>query len=66
MIVIWGGGYAFQKTYVRDTTTDFNDPVAVAKSEALKYDWTSNGYVGPMFLYMFYGFFDGKTASVAK
>jgi len=24
-------------------------------------DWTSNGYVGPMFLYMFYGFYDGTS-----
>lgn len=42
---IWGGGYAFQKQYTRESvqaTKDFND----------------SGYVGPMFLYMFYGFYD--------
>ncbi|CZR62278.1 probable DUF895 domain membrane protein [Phialocephala subalpina] len=43
-MVIWGGGYAFQKQYTRaDTSSD---------------DWTSSGYVGPMFLYIFYGMYD--------
>ncbi|PKY06933.1 DUF895 domain membrane protein [Aspergillus campestris IBT 28561] len=41
----WGGGYAFQKGYTRETV------------EATK-DWTDSGYVGPMFLYIFYGFYD--------
>lgn len=44
---IWGGGYAFQVRYTR----------ASAKLGHL-YDWTDDGYIGPMFLYMFYGFFD--------
>lgn len=42
---IWGGGYVFQKQYTRATVkadTDFMD----------------SGYIGPMFLYMFYGFYD--------
>jgi hypothetical protein len=48
---IWGGGYAFQKGYTRADV----DP----KSGTLKpLDWTSSGYIGPMFLYMFYGFYD--------
>ena len=48
-MVIWGGGYAWQKGYTRpDTEAD----------AYVKMDWTSNGYVGPMFLFMFYGFFD--------
>lgn len=42
---IWGGGYAFQKQYTRETV------------KATK-DFTDSGYVGPMFLYMFYGFYD--------
>ncbi len=43
-MVIWGGGYAFQKQYTRaDTTAD---------------DWSSSGYAGPMFLYAFYGMYD--------
>jgi hypothetical protein len=46
---IWGGGYAFQKRYTRSE----------ASAEGyVKMDWTSHGYIGPMFLYMFYGFFD--------
>ncbi|KUJ16810.1 DUF895 domain membrane protein [Mollisia scopiformis] len=43
-LVIYGGGYAFQKQYTRaDTSAD---------------DWSSSNYVGPMFLYIFYGMFD--------
>ncbi len=48
-MVIWGGGYAWQKGYTRADTT----PKTVVKM-----DWTDSGYVGPMFLFMFYGFFD--------
>jgi hypothetical protein len=42
---VWGGGYVFQKQYTRD-----NNPK--------KYDWGSDGYIGPMFLYVAYGFYD--------
>ncbi|KAF2157226.1 hypothetical protein K461DRAFT_273370 [Myriangium duriaei CBS 260.36] len=48
-MVIWGGGYAFQKGYTREETT--------AKGYVKK-DWTSSGYVGGMFLYIFYGMYD--------
>jgi hypothetical protein len=48
-MAIWGGGYAFQKTYTRDETS--------AKDFLVK-DWAHSGYIGPMFLYMFYGFYD--------
>lgn len=44
---IWGGGYAFQRTYTRN-------------SESPNMDWSSSGYAGPMFLYMFYGFYDAS------
>jgi H+/Cl- antiporter ClcA len=43
-MVIWGGGYAFQKQYTR--------------ADVGTADWTSSEYVGPMFLYIFYGLFD--------
>jgi hypothetical protein len=46
---VWGGGYVFQKKYTRED-------VALESHNA--YDWTSAGYVGPMFLYIFYGFYD--------
>ncbi|KAK3315823.1 major facilitator superfamily domain-containing protein [Apodospora peruviana] len=47
---IWGGGYAFEKQYTRES---------VAEGSGFKpADWTTPGYVGPMFLYMFYGFYD--------
>lgn len=42
---VWGGGYAFQRKYTREDT-------------ATTYDWTTPGYVGPMFLYIAYGFYD--------
>jgi MFS family permease len=48
-MAIWGGGYAFQRGFTRDSQ---------ALDDADKYDFTSHGYIGPMFLYFFYGFFD--------
>ncbi|MCJ1356723.1 MAG: hypothetical protein MMC33_006718 [Icmadophila ericetorum] len=48
-MAIWGGGYAWQKQYTRAT---------IAIPGYVKDDWTTDGYVGPMFLYMFYGFYD--------
>ncbi|PGH18722.1 hypothetical protein AJ80_04375 [Polytolypa hystricis UAMH7299] len=45
---IWGGGYVFQKGYTRaDITPD-----------SPRMDFKDSGYIGPMFLYMFYGFYD--------
>ena len=50
--VIWGGGYAWQKKQV---TREETENLAYDR-----YDWTDGGenYIGPMFLYMFYGFYD--------
>ncbi|EOD47484.1 putative duf895 domain membrane protein [Neofusicoccum parvum] len=48
-MAIWGGGYAFQKTYTRADTTAADFHVQ---------DWTESSYIGHMFLYMFYGFYD--------
>jgi hypothetical protein len=45
---VWGGGYAFQKMYTWEGTIGSN----------LQYDWTLEGFVGPMFLYISYGFYD--------
>ncbi|KAF1934971.1 MFS general substrate transporter [Clathrospora elynae] len=42
---VWGGGYVFQNKYTRS-------------SSAHPYDWTDDGYLGPMFLYIAYGFYD--------
>jgi len=57
-MVVWGGGYAFQKGYTRAevnvgvaTPDDLSDDYAT-------YDWTDDGYIGPMFLYIFYGMYD--------
>ncbi|KAL4913174.1 major facilitator superfamily domain-containing protein [Aspergillus aurantiobrunneus] len=49
---VWGGGYAFQRTYTREN------------SERNK-DWTDSGFVGPMFMYMFYGFYDAAFQTCA-
>ena len=51
-MAIWGGGYAWQKKYTRAQTS---------ADDFVSMDWVDNGYVGPMFLFMFYGFFDGKS-----
>ncbi|KAJ6084136.1 hypothetical protein N7486_010936 [Penicillium sp. IBT 16267x] len=48
-MAIWGGGYAYEKTYTRAT---------VKNKDFTPTDWTTDGYVGPMFLYIFYGFYD--------
>ncbi|KAF1999988.1 MFS general substrate transporter [Amniculicola lignicola CBS 123094] len=48
IMAVWGGGYAFQKTYTR----------ATVKPEADRMDWTHDGYGGPFVLYMLYGFTD--------
>lgn len=48
-MAIWEGGYAWQKRYTRED---------IAEGSLEVKDWDSSGYVGPMFLYMFYGFYD--------
>ncbi|KAL4784274.1 major facilitator superfamily domain-containing protein [Aspergillus varians] len=50
---VWGGGYAFQRTYTRDNAAKINK------------DWTESGFVGPMFMYMFYGFYDAAFQTCA-
>jgi hypothetical protein len=55
--VIWGGGYAFQKGYTRAEV----EAGLATKTTADDYptiDWTDGAYVGPMFLYIFYGMYD--------
>lgn len=50
--VIWGGGWAWQKDNPTREETSAEGFVAI--------DWTDGGkkFLGPMFLYLFYGFFD--------
>ncbi len=48
-MAVWGGGYAFQKTFTRET-------VSVETYDRM--DFKDSGYVGPMFLYIFYGLYD--------
>lgn len=50
-MIVWGGGYAFQRTYTRAGT------LGLGKAH-IGVDFTQRGYVGPMFMYMFYGFYD--------
>ncbi len=42
---IWGGGYKWQLHFTRESTITLGD-------------WEDSGYVGPMFLYMAYEFYD--------
>ncbi|KAI5855563.1 MFS general substrate transporter [Durotheca rogersii] len=50
--IIWGGGYEWQRQQVSRevTTTDEYTPQRV--------DWTGSNFIGPMFLYIFYGMYD--------
>ncbi|KAH6848103.1 major facilitator superfamily domain-containing protein [Chaetomium sp. MPI-CAGE-AT-0009] len=53
-MAIWGGGYAWQvKQVTREVAENEN-------SGYVRVDWTDGGerYIGPMFLFIFYGFFD--------
>jgi MFS family permease len=53
---IWGGGYAWQiKQVPREIVENKNSGY-----EQERVDWTDGGerYIGPMFLFIFYGFFD--------
>jgi hypothetical protein len=51
-MVVWGGGYAWQAKQVTRQQAKEDGYVAV--------DWEDGGerFIGPMFLYFFYGFFD--------
>ncbi|KAH8732290.1 major facilitator superfamily domain-containing protein [Phaeosphaeriaceae sp. PMI808] len=51
IMVIWGFGYMFQKTYDRSWAE-------WAKKNNRQHDWSDAGYGGPFVLYMFYGFSD--------
>ena len=54
---IWGGGYAFQRQYTREMVKHDKNFV--------KTDFMDGGYIGPMFLYMFYGFYDAAFQTCA-
>lgn len=47
--IVWGGGYPFEKQYTREDTS---------AADWKPKDWADSGFVGPMFLYFFYGFYD--------
>lgn len=47
-----GGGYAYEMGYTRQTVDPKLNP------SFFPTDWTYPGHVGPMFLYIFYGFYD--------
>lgn len=52
--VVWGGGYAWEKQQLpRELATTANPDFKTV-------DWTDGGkkYIGPMFLYIFFGFYD--------
>lgn len=53
-MAIWGGGYAWQVRYTREDV----DEAAIKAGKFTPADWKTPGYVGPMFLYFFYGMYD--------
>jgi hypothetical protein len=58
-MAIWGGGYAFQKTYTRAQYNASLPPPNGTNDPSIEtLDWAGPGYIGPMFLYFFYGIFD--------
>jgi ABC-type cobalt transport system substrate-binding protein len=58
-MAIWGGGYAWQNYTRFDVDHTLNKDGSAVNPNALPaLDWTSHGYVGPMFLYFFYGLYD--------
>jgi hypothetical protein len=56
--VVWGGGYAWQKKQPGRDVTEAKDADGNLTYHTV--DWTDGGelFIGPMFLYIFYGFFD--------
>lgn len=51
---VWGGGWAWQSQQDLRAIVD-------AGGDAYEHvDWLDSGYIGPMFLYMFYGFYDAS------
>jgi MFS family permease len=51
---VWGGGYAFQRGYTRADVEMGADTPDDPSDDYPKLDWTDSGYIGPMFLYIFY------------
>jgi hypothetical protein len=51
IMIVWGCGYKFQKTYDRALMAEW-------KENNTTKDWADHGYAGPFVLYMFYGFSD--------
>ncbi len=49
-MIIWGGGWAWQRQQPTRAVA--------AEPDYPHIDWVDDGYLGPMFLYMFYGFYD--------
>jgi len=56
--VVWGGGYVFQQGYTRAEVNVGVDTPDDTSDDYVKMDFKDSGYVGPMFLYIFYGMYD--------
>ncbi|KAK6455782.1 major facilitator superfamily domain-containing protein [Scheffersomyces xylosifermentans] len=54
-MAIWGGGLKFQLTFEREDVSS-SDPNVPPRLTPI--DFKDSNYIGPMFLYMFYGMFD--------
>jgi hypothetical protein len=61
--VVWGGGYAFQRTYTRAQVEAGDATPDDTSDDYHKLDWTDSGYIGPMFLYIFYVSFNSRRIS---
>lgn len=63
---VWAGGYAFQTTYTRDWVDELDAAAAVLETTSdHRMDWSESRYIGPMFLYIIYGFYDAAFQTCA-
>ena len=56
-LAIWGGGLKFQLGFTREDVTS-PDAAGEIPPKFAPIDFEDGSYIGPMFLYIFYGIFD--------
>ena len=63
---VWAGGYVFQRGYTREWVAAMDKAAEDAgTTSSHRMDWTEGRYIGPMFLYIFYGFYDAAFQTCA-
>lgn len=63
---VWAGGYVFQRGYTRAWVKSMDDAATAADTTSShRMDWDEGRYIGPMFLYIAYGFYDAAFQTCA-